>query len=63
MKLGQRAMIAAKVRDLLKNNKSTTVAAKEAGVAQSYVAQASVVLQYANDQVEGLHKGSCDKTQ
>ena len=47
MTKGARAMVAAKVRELLKNNKSTTVAAKEAGVAQAYVAQASIVLEYA----------------
>jgi hypothetical protein len=44
MNKGQRAMIAARIRELSKNERSIPAAAKEAKVAQGYVAEASLVL-------------------
>jgi ParB-like nuclease domain len=44
---GQKAMAAAMARRLLKNNKSTTQAAKEASISQPYLVLASVVLEHA----------------
>jgi hypothetical protein len=57
MSKGQRAMIAAKVR-LLLNNKSTTNAAAEIGVAQAYVAKASIVLEFAPDLADQVIAGN-----
>jgi hypothetical protein len=56
MKLGQRAMIAAKVRVL--NTQSTRATAKQVGVAQTYIAHASVVLQYGPDIADEVIAGS-----
>jgi hypothetical protein len=53
--VGQRAMIAAKVRIL--NIQSTRKVAKEAGISQQYVAHAAIVLQYASDQVDAVISG------
>jgi hypothetical protein len=55
MKLGQRAMVAAKMRIL--NIQSTRAAAKQTGVAQSYVAHASIVLQYLPDLADAIIQG------
>jgi hypothetical protein len=56
MKLGQRAMIGAKVLRI----KYATIreAGKQIGVSNSYIAHASVVLEYANDQVDGVISGA-----
>ena len=55
---GQRAMIAAKVRSLNKNYSTSRETAKQAGVAQGYVNQATVVLQYAEELTDAVVSGA-----
>jgi hypothetical protein len=60
MKLGQRAMIAAKVRhlDLSFNDKSRIEFAKETKVSSGYIGQASIVLKWAADQADAVISGA-----
>jgi ParB-like chromosome segregation protein Spo0J len=55
---GQSAMIVARARVLLKISKSQTVIAKEVGVAQQYVGQAAIVLEYAPELADAIVAGS-----
>jgi len=59
MKLGQRAMIAAKVNSLQnKEFGNQKKVADEIGVTAGYVSKASLVLLYAIDQVDGVISGT-----
>ena len=56
MKLGQRAMIAAKVRSL--NDQTIRETVKQVKVAHGYVVQASIVLQYRPDLADEVILGN-----